>query len=340
CGGRARVREYSRAELVIGTLCRVRVYSKRPAAEVHAALEEVFTLLQQQEMVLSAYRDDSALAALNAQAGSAPVVVDRSLYALLERALFFAEKSGGAFNPALGAVVKLWNIGFDRAAVPDPDALKEALTRCDFRQVHLRAGVSVGAPHTVQLAQAGMQLDLGAIAKGFLADKIVQLLTAHALDSALVDLGGNIFALGLKYGDVRSAAAQRLEWNVGIRDPHGTGQKPALVVSVRDCSVVTSGAYERFFERDGVRYHHIIDPVTGFPAHTDVDSVSIFAPRSTDADALATACFVLGYEKSCALLREFPGVDALFIFPDKRVRASAGIVDRVRVLDARFVLER
>lgn len=93
------MREYSRAELVIGTLCRVRVYSKRPAAEVHAALEEVFTLLQQQEMVLSANRDDSALAALNAQAGSAPVVVDRSLYALLERALFLQKRVGVRLTP-------------------------------------------------------------------------------------------------------------------------------------------------------------------------------------------------------------------------------------------------
>ncbi|QEK01854.1 FAD:protein FMN transferase [Treponema phagedenis] len=323
CCGAAPYKEYARAGFVIGTLCQIRIYTKLPKKEAEKTLDSIFTRLQKLEEILSANAENSELMLVNTHAGIKPITVSHELISLLQTAVFFAEKTNGAFDPAIGAIVKLWNIGFDTANVPADDEIKNRLSLANYKNIEFNK-------NTVFLKESGMMLDLGAIAKGFAADEIIKILKQRDINTAIIDLGGNIFALGEK--------SKGEPWKVGLRNPHLHNEFPVVSAEVRDTSVVTSGSYERFFEKNGVRYHHIIDPKTGYPVKTNLVSVSIFAKNSTDADALSTACFVLGYKKSIELLKDFPEVEAVFIFDDDTIKTTTGLKGKIGILNKTFKL--
>ena len=183
---------------------------------------------------------------------------------------------------------------------------------------------------TVFLTKTGMKLDLGAIAKGYAADDIAHLLISHKIKKAIIDLGGNIYALGEKEPGEN--------WNIGIRDPETERGEPVLSISVNNTSIVTSGIYERFFEVDGKKYHHILDPRTGYPVENELLSVTIVATSSMDADALSTSTFLLGTDKGMSLIEQTKNVDAIFINKKREVKLSSGLRGKIKILDDRFVL--
>jgi thiamine biosynthesis lipoprotein len=295
--------ETAESGLALGTVCTVRVFGKA-APEVFA---RVWERLRQIDELLSAAKETSALSAVNRQAGIAPLAAPPELLTVLERALDLARLSGGAFDPTVGPLVRLWGISTDTPRVPSAEEIAAALPLVDYTQVLLDRGAG-----TVFLARPGMALDLGGIAKGFAADEAAAILRAEGIRAAIIDLGGNIAVLGARPGGRRGAAPR--PWRVGIQDPDGARGEYLKVIDCMDTSVVTSGVYERFFESGGIRYHHILSTETGYPVRNGLASVTVITPCSMDADALSTALFALGEERGRKVLAAFPGASAEFVY--------------------------
>jgi thiamine biosynthesis lipoprotein len=310
-----------RTEYVLGTICTINLFDQGS----DAIYTESFNRLKKLESILSANREDTNIAAINAAAGEAPVKAAPETLSILRDALIFSDKTGGLFDPSIGPLVKAWNIGTDYAAIPKTDVLHRSMSLVNYHDI-----IIDDKNETVFLTKKGMKLDLGAIAKGYAADDIARLLKSKKIKKAIIDLGGNIYALGEK--------EPGKDWNIGIRDPETERGEPILSISVNNTSVVTSGIYERFFEANGKKYHHILDPRTGYPAENDLLSVTIVATSSMDADALSTSTFLLGADKGMSLIEQTKNVDAIFINKKREVRLSSGLLGKVKVLDERFTL--
>ncbi|MDR2348382.1 MAG: FAD:protein FMN transferase, partial [Bifidobacteriaceae bacterium] len=239
------------------------------------ALDEVRALCAHYERLFSRTDPASQLARLNS-AGGQPVEVDAELAALISQALRYCEASGGLYDLTMGAVVRLYD--FKRQRLPPQRQVAEALGHVDYRGVEVEGRV-------VRLRDPLAAIDLGGIAKGYIADRIVETLAGRGATSALVNLGGSIAALGAK--------PDGCAWRLGLRRPLSSFDQPQpesfAVVEVRDRSIATSGIYERSFERQGRLYHHILDPRNGRPAATDLLSASVIAQRALDADGYSTA---------------------------------------------------
>jgi thiamine biosynthesis lipoprotein len=311
----------SESEFVLGTVCTVDLYGKGSKAQYRA----VFARLKELEDILSANREGTDVDRVNRGSGTEGAAVQRELIELLTKALYYAEMSGGAFDPSVGPLVKLWGIGTDAPRIPFDEEIGEALALVDYRNIEIER-IETGTPGktaetggTVFLKRRGMALDLGAIAKGYAADEIVKLLSQKGIKTGLIDLGGNIFA----YGERQKGRP----WRIGIQDPMGERGAYLGILELSNKSVVTSGVYERYFEEGGRRYHHILSTSTGRPAETGLLSVTVAAGSSTDADALSTAAFTLGWEKGRRLIETVPGAGGIFVFEDLSVRITPGIKD-------------
>ena len=289
-----------RTDFALDTVVNVTVYD----ANSDDVLDACFAEIERLEALLSATREGSDVDRVN-KADGATVQVSNELAELLQLASDVSALSDGAFDITIRPVSRLWDFTADTPVLPEETALQDALERVDYRRVQVEGNmVSVQG-----------EVEPGGIAKGYIADRIKVLLQECGVRSALIDLGGNIVAVGDKQGT---------PFRIGIKDPQNTGAL-AAVVQVSDCSVVTSGTYERGFTLDGVRYHHLLDPQTGMPVQNGLASVSILCESSALADALSTACFVLGEELSRDLLAQVEGAEALFIYADGRITTTDGL---------------
>ena len=315
------VRKEGRTVFALGTVCSIQLFTEKPQTEVELVLQTCIRRLEELERHLSANAESSTLIDINKASGVSAVNVPADIYPLFVRAVFFAEKTDGAFNPAIGGVVKLWNIGFENARKPEDRDIQVALSRTDYKDVQLTGTA-------VFLKKEGMKLDLGAIAKGFAADELTRIVKQAGIMHAVIDIGGTISAVGVRPDGKR--------WNIGIRDPRIRQGQPIISAPIENRSISTSGSYERYFEQGGIRYHHIIDPATGYPVQSNMIAVSVFADSATDADALSTACFVLGYKKAIKLLDELPNTEALFIFDDNSVRTTGNLKKNIMILNSAF----
>jgi len=273
-----------------------------------AAIAQGFAEVARLEAVFSSYRTDSELAAVNARAGRGPTPASADFARLLARSLEVAGRTGGAFNPLMGPAIKLWGIP-EAPRVPSDAELAALLPLVDL------GGVAVDpAGGTVTLARPGMALGFGGIAKGYTADRVLGVLEAAGVHAGIVAVAGGIRVFGTR--------PDGTPWRIGVRRPRG-GDGPLATLEMTAGAVSTSGDYERYFEVDGRRYHHILDPRTLRPAR-DAVSVSVLAPDGTLADGLATALFVMGPGDGRALVEGMPGVEALFVGPDGAVTATSG----------------
>ena len=257
------------------------------------------------ERLFSRTLPHSDIARLNAAGGSAVEVAPETAD-LLERALFYCEDSCGRFDVTMGAAVRLWDLR--RGVVPSRDALDEALAHVNWRGLHVRRE---GGRAFAQLDDPRAAVDVGGIAKGWIADELTRIMRAHGLADFIVNLGGNVVAHGEKPGGV--------PWNVGIQDPRA---KDNLVgaMPLRDASAVTSGIYERCCKVGGVLYHHILSPETGMPAQTDVAGVTVVADQSIDAEGYSTTLLALGVKRGLAFARKHPAIrQAIFVTRDGEV---------------------
>jgi thiamine biosynthesis lipoprotein len=295
----------SRERPMMGTFFRVQVAGDARAETAEAAIEAAFEEVARIEDRLSEWREGSDISAVNREAGRRSVTVGPELFEVVERSLEMRERTGGAFDITFAGCGRLW--AFRPPRVPDAEEIARCLPRVGG-EVVLDAGRS-----TVFLPHAEARIGIAGIGKGYGVDRAAEVLEAHGITDYIVDGGGDIRLAGRK-GD--------LPWSVGIAHPRRPGQLYAAV-ELGQGAVVTSGDYQKFFQQDGVRYHHILDPRTGRPARLAA-AVTVVAPDATRADALATGLFVMGPEAGLALVETLPGVEALFFGPDLEVHRSSG----------------
>jgi FAD:protein FMN transferase len=290
---------FTREGFALGTACRVSVYGRDAPKAVDAAFKRLADI----EARMSANSADSEVALVSANAGRTPVAVSEDTYFVLGVALEYARLTDGAFDPTVGPLVKLWGIGTDRARVPSREEIDAARALVGYRDVETE-----DAARKVFLKRVGMSLDLGAIAKGYAADQAASILREGGVKRAIIDLGGNVYVVGSK--------AKAKPFRIGIQDPARERNRYIGILPAKDLTLVTSGAYERFFTEGGKRYHHILDIATGYPADSGLVSVTIIAPESIRADALSTSVFILGRERGSALLAGQAGVSAILVSAD------------------------
>jgi len=308
-------------EFVIGTVCNVNLFEKGSKD----AYKEIFDRLREIELRMSANAGGTEVDAINKAAGINPVAIHADTLEVIKAALHYAALSDGAFDPTVGPIVKLWNIGSDDARIPSRAELAQSLPLINWRDVVIDEKAK-----TAFLSRKGMRLDLGAIAKGFAADEVARIIEKRHIPRAIIDLGGNVLAYGSKKGN--------LPWRVGVQDPSGARGSYIGILEITNKTMVTSGVYERFFIENGIRYHHILSTRDGYPVQNKLLSVTIVADQSIDADGLSTTVFALGYEKGEKLVESLQGVDAIFVFEDLSIRASPGASKSFRITNPNFHL--
>ncbi|WP_125605386.1 FAD:protein FMN transferase [Lapidilactobacillus bayanensis] len=246
-------------------------------------LEAAARLIQTEENRLTVNRQQSEIMAINHAAGKESVSVSSATYQLVRRAVAASQEDFG-FNALIGPLVKLWKIGFAGANVPEQAAIDQRLSLSHYQDISLD-----DQTHQVMLAKEGMELDLGGIAKGFIADQIRTLWQAFGVEAGIIDLGGNLLTVG------QSPNRSDGEWVIGVQDPGLSRHHDLGVTVLPACSAVTSGIYERFLIKDGVKYHHLMDPRTGRPLQTDLAGVTIFTHDSIQGELEAKRLFFNGH---------------------------------------------
>lgn len=312
-------REVSRSEMVLGTACTIRLVG----GGSEALLEAVFARLRQIEDELSVDKSGTRIDAVNDAAGLSPVAAGADALAILKRDLDLSAWSDGAFDASVGPLVKLWGIGTDHARLPEPKEIAAAKALVGWKDIVLDEGKG-----TVYLKRKGMALDLGSTSKGYAADEVAKIIRDGGVKSAIIDLGGNILAVGSR--------PDGKPWLISLQNPFSTDRGAYLgIASLRDKTMVTSGVYERYFFKDGKRYHHIFDTKTGYPVDNGLMSVTIVTAKSFDADGFTTAIFALGRVKGMALAKE-QGVDVIVVDSSKKVYMSPGVSTYFEITDPSF----
>ncbi len=388
---------HEQSEFVLGTVCSINLY-EAGSAELYGKL---FARLRELNDIFNNYSDTSEISRVNREAAATPVAVSQDFYAVLKTALDFARLTGGAFDPTVGPLVKLWGFG-KSPRVPSQEEIEAAQKLVGWQCVALQESAQTedapGQPKgftgqkaangngsqdqnaggqksadnqnasgeresftgqkaandkgsqdqnagdeqetvtdqnpaagpTVRFTKSGVRLDLGAIAKGYAADCLVDILRERGVKRASLSLGGNVYVYGKKPGGSL--------WSVAIRDPSKPGQN-AFMLKTRDATVVTSGAYERFFEQDGKTYGHILDPATGFPAQSGLESVTIVSHNSMVADALSTSLFVLGMEKIPEIKKSAlaGGFECVLVDASGKAYASKGLKGALSALNGQEI---
>ncbi len=282
-----------------------------------AAADTVFGVFREVDARMSEWKPTSPLSAVNREAGKEPVPVPGDLRAVIRRGLDIGEMTGGAFDLTWAALWGLWDFRSPDPAVPDSAAVAARVALVDYRKVRIDDDAG-----TVYLPVAGMKIGLGGIAKGYALDRSAQALAAVGVADYLVLGGGQVLAGGTHDGR---------PWSVGIRDPRGGPQDYFATLELVDASASTSGDYESYFIKDGIRYSHILDPRTGYPARR-LRSATVVSADATLADALSTALMVMGREAGMALVERLPGVEAVVVDERGEVASSPGLRDRLVIL--------
>lgn len=259
------------------------------------------------EQLFSRTIEDSEVSKIN-NSGGQPVTVSDETAELIRLGLEYGDISDGYFDITIASASELWDFtDNEEKTLPDPGELTEAVTHIDYHNVRVDG-------NTVTLSDPDTKIDLGGIAKGYIADQLKKYLEEEGVEHALINLGGNMLAVGSKYDGS--------PFRIGLQKPFEPDGTPIVVLEVNDQSVVTSGNYERYFEKDGTIYHHILDPDTGYPIQNDLYQVSIISDRSVDGDALSTTCYALGLEKGMELIQSLDGVEAVFVTSDYEIHTT------------------
>lgn len=304
--GTAHAEWRQREEAIMGTRVAVELWSE-DAALAARAMEAVIAEMRRTDELMSTYRPESQLSAVNAHAAGRAVQVDPEIIDVVAKALEFSRLSDGAFDITYASVGYLYDYRAHRR--PTGEQVAAALPGVDYRQVQ------VDREHnTIRLLRPGMRIDLGGIAKGRAVDRSIEVLRGLGIAHAMVNAGGDTRLLGDRRGK---------PWIVGVRDPRNEG-RVVTRLPLADEAVSTSGDYERYFEEEGVRYHHILVPGTGQVAR-EVRSATIIGPDATLTDGLSTAVFVLGVERGMALVSRLPGVEAVIVDGNGRIFYSDGL---------------
>ncbi|OPD18746.1 thiamine biosynthesis protein ApbE [Clostridium botulinum] len=312
----------SRETYLMGTIINIKAYGKNADKAVQSSVDKISHIENKMSLNIST----SEVNKINKNAGIAPVKVSKNTFDVVKASLIYSEKSKGSFDITVEPLVSLWGIGTDKARIPSKDEISNALKLINYKDVIINEKES-----TVMLKRKGQAIDLGAIAKGYTADELKKVLLNYNVSSAFLSLGGNVYVLGNK--------PDKTPWKIGVQNPLEPRGDYLGIVSVSDKSVVTSGNYERFFERNGKRYHHIFDTKTGYPAEKGLISVSIISDKSIDGDALSTSVYTLGLDEGKKLIESLKDVEAVFVTKDKKVYITSGLKDTFKLTNTDFKLQ-
>ncbi len=278
-------------DYAMNTVITVTVKSRNPREDIDAAIAEVKRI----DALMSATNPGSDIYRINAAPAGKETKVSKETCELISLAVEISENSDGAFDISVNPLSELWDINSPNPSVPDDEDIKALLECTDYRDIEVNLKNS-----TVTLKKKGMSISLGAIAKGYAADCVAKLLKDRGVAEAIIDLGGNVYVIGS-------------DKTIGIQTPFKVRGEYFTTCTVSDKSVVTSGAYERYFEKDGKKYHHILNPHTGYPAESGISSVTVISDNSALADGLTTAIYVMGEEKARDIIKKYKDVEVIIL---------------------------
>jgi thiamine biosynthesis lipoprotein len=314
----------SRSGVAMGTFVQLRVFvDGEPSAQIDdavgAKIDRAFAELRRLEGLMTTWRPDSEISRINAAAGRSAVVVSPEVYEVVSAAVDYSRRSDGVFDISYYALKGLWHFDDDlKPELPDPAEIKRRLPLINWRQIRLNK-----AAHSVMLGKPGMAINLGGIGKGYAVDAAVKVLRNLGLRNGMVQAGGDLMLFGSKSGQPFLA---------GVRDPRSAAADDYFAVCpVRDHAFSTAGDYERGFVKAGVRYHHILDPRTGYPAHA-ARSVTVYAKDATTADGLDDAILILGVDKGMKLIESIPDAGAIIVDANNQVHISKRLQGLVRIV--------
>lgn len=296
----------SREEAIMGTSVRVELWHDDRASGLAAAVA-VIEEMHRIDRTMSPYKEDSELSRINREAGERPVAISPEMFRLLHRSLAFSRMSDGAFDITFASVGHLYD--YRERRKPSDAELERTLPALNYRHIELNE-----KRQTIRFADPHVRIDLGGIAKGHAVDNSVHLLKTHGVREAMVSAGGDSRVLGTKRGR---------PWIVGVRDPRKEGAMVAMIPLI-DAAISTSGDYERYFDADGVRHHHILNPTTGRSAE-GIRSVTIIGPDATTTEGLSKTVFIKGVQAGLRLINTLPGIDAVIVDDVGRLHYSAGL---------------
>ena len=302
---------------MMGTVIDIMIESEKPNQHI----EKVIQLLNVYKNRFSANDDDSELAQINQYAGVQPVTVHPDLFELVAIGKKNSIEKPSNLNIAIGPLVQSWRIGFDDATVPDSSQIKEALKLSNPAEIILDS-----ANQAVFLSQKGMKIDLGALAKGYIADKVIAYLKSEKVQSAMINLGGNVLITG------DNPKRDNGIWNIGIQHPQKKRGENIGILKISDKSVVTSGIYERHLRVGNKDYHHIFDQKTGYPIETDLASLTIVSKHSLDCEIWTSRLFGLPLVDIIMTINATPYIEGILITRDKRIAVTDGLKKDFKLL--------
>ncbi len=311
----------TRSESLLHTVVQLSIYHENQ----DETMEKAIAYIKEMESLLSTNLEGADVYRINQAAGKEAVKVDERTFEVIEKAIQMSKESQGLFDISIGAISNLWKIGDKAARKPSDEEIKAALPSINYQNITL------DKEKKTVFIKKGMILELGAISKGYIADKVRELFASKGITTAVINLGGNVVVMG-------DSPTTQNGWNVGVQDPDQVrGTTVGSVPGTRH-SVVTSGIYERYVEVDGVKYHHILDPKTGYPVENDISGVTVFSKTSIQGDALSTTLFLLGVEKGLHFINQMDGVEAVFIDKKQGVHLSDGLKERFTLSNKEYRL--
>lgn len=302
CSSFSKERDLTYTDTLFDTVIRVQILD--PADE--DILKGVEKLCKKYDTMFSRTNPESEISKINNSKGEA-VSVSEDTTTIIKKGIYYSEMSKGAFDISIGSVSSLWDFKTEDPSLPSKKALTDATSHVNYQNI-------VVSGNTVRLADPNMLLDVGAIAKGYIADRVKEYLEDNGVKHATINLGGNVQTIGTK--------PDGSPYNIGIQKPFDESGQAITSVKVKDQSVVTTGTYQRYFEKNDIMYHHILDPKTGSPCENNLQSVTIITDSSLTADALSTTCFLLGLDKGMNLIDQLKNVDAVFITDNDELHYS------------------
>ncbi len=297
----------SKTDFYFDTVVTITIYD----SDKTELLDECFAICDKYEKLFSKTIPGSDIAKINqnSQKGQNTTTISDDTTAMISTSLKYSELTNGAFDISISPLSDLWNITSQNPKIPSKKEISSCLKRTDYKKIKVHdSSVTLGARQ---------ELDLGGIAKGYIADKLKEYLLKQNVKSALINLGGNVLEVGQK--------SSSSDFTIGIQYPFKENSDIIAKVVAKDKSIVSSGSYERYFKKNGKIYHHILDPTTGFPADSDLNGVTIISDSSMDGDCLSTSCFILGSKKAQKLIESLPHVEAVFISKENKITVTSGL---------------
>lgn len=311
----------AKTEYLLGTVVTITIYDSVSEKVLDKALDRIREI----ENKMSLNIEGSEVNKINEKAGIDYVKVSDETYNVIERGNYYSKISDEKFDITVGPLVQLWDIAGENPRVPSKEEIESAKSLINHEDILFDK-----SNKKIKLKEKGMKIDLGGIAKGYSADSVAEVLRENGVEHAIINLGGNILTMGSK--------TTGEPWKIGIQNPDTSRGEYIGIIGVEDKTVVTSGIYERFFEQDGKKYHHILSPFTGYPIENSIAGVSIITTKSIDADGLSTSLFSLGVEEGLKKAETLEDVEVVFVTKDDKVYITSGLKDNFVLTDTNFTL--